>query len=46
MKTTVVNASPRKKWNAAKLLREAQKGAESAGAEVERVELSGARHDD
>ena len=39
MKTIVVNASPRKGWNTAQLLKEAQKGAESAGAEVEYVDL-------
>ena len=39
MKTIVVNASPRKNWNTAQLLKEAQRGAESAGAEVEYVEL-------
>ena len=39
MKTIVVNASPRKRWNTAQLLQEAQKGAESVGAEVEYVEL-------
>ena len=39
MKTIIVNASPRKNWNTAQLLKEAQKGAESAGAEVEYVDL-------
>ena len=28
MKTIVINASPRKNWNTAKLLKEAQKGSE------------------
>ena len=35
MKVVVLNASPRKNWNTAQLLKEAAKGAESAGAEVE-----------
>lgn len=39
MKTIIVNASPRKKWNTAQLLDEARRGAESAGAEVEYVDL-------
>ena len=39
MKTIIINASPRKNWNTAKLLKEAQKGAESVGAEVECVDL-------
>ena len=39
MKTIIINASPRKNWNTAQLLKEAQKGAESAGAEVEYVDL-------
>ena len=39
MKTIVINASPRKNWNTAQLLKEAQKGAESAGAETEYVDL-------
>ena len=39
MKVVVLNASPRKNWNTAQLLKEAAKGAESAGAEVEYVDL-------
>ena len=39
MKTIIINASPRKNWNTAQLLREAQKGAESVGAETEYVDL-------
>ena len=39
MKTIVVNASPRKNWNTAELLKEAKKGAESVGAETEYVDL-------
>ena len=39
MKTIIVNGSPRKNWNTAQLLKEAQKGAESVGAEVEYVDL-------
>ena len=38
-KVIVLNASPRKNWNTAQLLKEAQKGAESVGAEVEYVNL-------
>ena len=39
MKTIIVNASPRKNWNTAQLLKEAQKGAESVGAATEYVDL-------
>ena len=39
MKTIIINASPRKNWNTAQLLKEAQKGAESVGAEAEFVNL-------
>ena len=39
MKTIIINASPRKNWNTAQLLKEAQRGAESVGAEVEYVDL-------
>lgn len=39
MKTILINASPRKDWNTAQLLRSAQKGAESVGAETEYVDL-------
>ncbi len=39
MKTVVINASPRRKWNTAQIMKEAAKGAESAGAEVEYVDL-------
>ena len=38
MKTIVVNASPRKNWNTAKLMKQAQKGAESVGAETEYID--------
>lgn len=31
----ILNGSPRKNWNTAQLLKEAQKGAESVGTEVE-----------
>lgn len=41
MKTILINASPRTTWNTAMLLKEAQKGAESVGAETEYVELYG-----
>lgn len=39
MKTIVINASPRRKWNTAQLMKEAAKGAESVGAEVEYIDL-------
>ena len=39
MKTVVINASPRRKWNTAQIMAEAAKGAESVGAEVEYVDL-------
>lgn len=39
MKTMILNASPRKNRNTAQLLRSAAKGAESAGAEVEYIDL-------
>ncbi|MBQ9872955.1 MAG: flavodoxin family protein [Thermoguttaceae bacterium] len=39
MKTTILNASPRKSWNTAELLKSAQKGAESVGSETEFVNL-------
>ena len=39
MKTVVVNASPRKEWNTAEILKSAQKGAESVGAETEYFNL-------
>ena len=38
-KIIIVNAGPRKSWNTDTLLTEAAKGAESAGAEVERFDL-------
>ena len=38
-KIIVVNAGPRKGWNTDTLITEASKGAESAGAEVERFDL-------
>ncbi len=39
MKTIIINGSPRKNCNTAQILKEAQKGAESVGAEVEYVDL-------
>ena len=39
MKTIILNGSPRKSWNTAMMLREAQKGAESVGAETEYIDL-------
>jgi len=38
-KVVIVNGSPRKNWNTAQLLKSAQKGAESAGAAVEYIDL-------
>lgn len=39
MKAIIINASPRKNWNTAELLKSAQKGAEDAGLETEYVDL-------
>ena len=39
MKTIILNGSPRKNWNTALMLKEAQKGAESVGSEVEYINL-------
>lgn len=39
MKTIILNASPRKDWNTAQLLKSAQSGAESVGAETEYIDL-------
>ncbi len=39
MKTIILNGSPRKNWNTALMLKEAQKGAESIGSEVEYINL-------
>ena len=39
MKTILLNGSPRKNWNTALMLQEARRGAESAGAETEYVNL-------
>ena len=39
MKTIILNASPRKNWNTAQMLKEAQKGAASVGAETEYIDL-------
>ena len=39
MKTIFINASPRKEWNTALMLKEAQRGAEEASAETEYVDL-------
>jgi multimeric flavodoxin WrbA len=39
MKTVVINASPRKNWNTAQLMKAAKEGAESVGAEVEYIDL-------
>lgn len=39
MKTIVINASPRKNWNTAMLMRSAMEGAASVGAETEYIDL-------
>lgn len=39
MRMMIVNGSPRKNWNTAQVLKSVQKGAESAGTEVEYIEL-------
>lgn len=39
MKTVIINAGPRKKWNTAEVMEFAQKGAESVGAETEYFNL-------
>ena len=39
MKTIIINASPRKNWNTDLMLKEAQRGAEDAGAETEYINL-------
>ena len=39
MKTIILNGSPRKNWNTALMLKEAQKGAESVGAETAYIDL-------
>jgi len=39
MKTIILNTSPRKNWNTAKLLKSATEGAISTGAEVEYIDL-------
>ncbi|MCL1830992.1 MAG: flavodoxin family protein [Oscillospiraceae bacterium] len=39
MNALLINGSPRKEWNTAKLLKEAQKGAESAGADTKLINL-------
>ncbi len=39
MKAIAINGSPRKEWNTAQLLKEAVKGAESAGAETKLINL-------
>ena len=39
MKTIILNGSPRKNWNTAQMLKEAQRGAESVGAETEYIDL-------
>jgi len=39
MKIILLNGSPRKDWNTAMMLKEAQKGAESVGAETEYIDL-------
>ena len=34
MKTVIINGSPRKNWNTARILKEARRGAEAAGHEI------------
>ena len=39
MKTMVINASPRKRWNTAQIMKSASEGAKSVGADVEYIDL-------
>ncbi len=39
MKTIILNASPRKNWNTAKMLKSAMEGVRDAGSEVEYIDL-------
>ena len=39
MKVLLLNGSPRKEWNTAQLLHEAERGARDAGAEIEWFDL-------
>ena len=39
MNTIILNGSPRKNWNTAMMLKEAQKGAESVGSKTEYIDL-------
>ncbi|WP_038098724.1 flavodoxin family protein [Treponema pedis] len=39
MKTIILNASPRKNWNTAKLLKSAAEGAKTTGAKIEYIDL-------
>ena len=39
MKVIIINASPRKNWNTAQLLKSAQEGAKSVGADTEYIDL-------
>ena len=39
MKTIVINASPRKDWNTAEIMKSAEQGAKSVGAETEYIDL-------
>ena len=39
MKTIILNGSPRRNWNTAMMLKEAQRGAASVGAETEYIDL-------
>ena len=38
-KILLLNASPRKNWNTAQILKSAMRGAQTAGAEVEYIDL-------
>ena len=39
MKTIIINASPRKNWNTAQLLKETQKGVQSLEVQTEYIDL-------
>ena len=39
MKTIVINASPRKRWNTSQIMKSASEGAKSVGASVEYIDL-------
>ena len=41
MKAIIINASPRRNWNTAQILKEVQRGAESVGTQTEYIDLYG-----